>query len=339
MTPYGKGLEESLRKKETKKGIGLGMKLLLKKAVQQNKKLFVKFFVSLGVSLALVIGCCVMSISVSAANNVGGETAPVEAGGDTAGGGSIDPDDVTYNGDHFALYDLIGMDASEPIQVFLLITFLSLAPSLLIMLTSFTRIIIVLSFLRNAMQTQTTPPNMILTGIALFLTIFIMWPVLAEINEEAYVPYANGEIDTVEALDRAGRPLKDFMLKQTTNSNMRFFLEIQDITIYSEESVGTDNPQAVNIDEINLQNYQDQLGFQVVVPAFIVSELTRAFQMGFMLFIPFLIIDLVVSSTLMSMGMMMLPPAMISLPFKILLFVLVDGWQMLIGTLITSFNL
>ena len=326
MTPYGKGLEESLRKKETKKGIGLGMKLLLKKAVQQNKKLFVKFFVSLGVSLALVIGCCVMSISVS-------------AGGDTAGGGSIDPDDVTYNGDRSALYDLIGMDASEPIQVFLLITFLSLAPSLLIMLTSFTRIIIVLSFLRNAMQTQTTPPNMILTGIALFLTIFIMWPVLAEINEEAYVPYANGEIDTVEALDRAGRPLKDFMLKQTTNSNMRFFLEIQDITIYSEESVGTDNPQAVNIDEINLQNYQDQLGFQVVVPAFIVSELTRAFQMGFMLFIPFLIIDLVVSSTLMSMGMMMLPPAMISLPFKILLFVLVDGWQMLIGTLITSFNL
>lgn len=315
------------------------MRLLLKKAVQQNKKLFIRFFVSLGVSLTLVISCCLMSISAAAADN--GETAPIEASDDTttSAGGTIDPDNVTYNGDRSALYDLIGMDASEPIEVIMLITLLSLAPSLLIMLTSFTRIIIVLSFLRNAMQTQTTPPNMILTGIALFLTIFIMWPVFSEINETAYVPYANGEITTSEAIDRAGRPLKDFMLKQTTNSNMRFFLELQDITVYSEDTVGTENPEAVNIDDINLQNYQDQLGFQVVVPAFIVSELTRAFQMGFMLFIPFLIIDLVVSSTLMSMGMMMLPPAMISLPFKILLFVLVDGWQMLIGTLVTSFNL
>jgi len=314
------------------------MRLLLKKAVQQNKKLFVRFFVSLGVCLSLVIACCVMSVSAAAAAD-GGETAPVEAAETTAGGAEIDPDDVTFGDNRSALYDLIGLDASEPIEVIILITLLSLAPSLLIMLTSFTRIIIVLSFLRNAMQTQTTPPNMILTGIALFLTIFIMWPVFSEINENAYVPYANGEISTSEALDRAGRPLKDFMLKQTTNGNMKFFLELQHITIYSEETVGTDNPEAVNIDDINLQNYQEQLGFQVVVPAFIVSELTRAFQMGFMLFIPFLIIDLVVSSTLMSMGMMMLPPAMISLPFKILLFVLVDGWQMLIGTLVTSFNL
>ena len=309
------------------------MKLLLTKAVQQNKKLFVKFFVSLGVTIALVICCCVMSVGVSAAES-NNETAPI-----TTTGSRIDPNDVTYNGDRSALYDLIGIDASEPIEVIILITLLSLAPSLLIMLTSFTRIIIVLSFLRNAMQTQTTPPNMILTGIALFLTIFIMWPVFSEINETAYVPYANGEISTSEAVDRAGRPLKDFMLKQTTNSNMKFFLGLQDITIYSEETLGTDDPQPVDIDNINLSNYQEQLGFQVVVPAFIVSELTRAFQMGFMLFIPFLIIDLVVSSTLMSMGMMMLPPAMISLPFKILLFVLVNGWQMLIGTLVTSFNL
>ena len=321
------------------------MKLLLKKAVQQNKKLFASFFVSLGVSLALVIGCCVMSANVFAAENSDIETAPVESlensesGGNTSTPENENSDEITYNGNTSALYDLIGLDASEPIEVFLLITFLSLAPSLLIMLTSFTRIIIVLSFLRSAMQTQTTPPNMILTGIALFLTIFIMWPVLSEINEEAYVPYSNGEIDTTEALARAERPLKNFMLKQTSNSNMKFFLEIQNVTIYSEETAGTDNPQAVNIDEIDLVNYQEQLGLQVVVPAFIVSELTRAFQMGFMLFIPFLIIDLVVSSTLMSMGMMMLPPAMISLPFKILLFVLVDGWQMLVGTLITSFNL
>ncbi|MCM1055560.1 MAG: flagellar type III secretion system pore protein FliP [Bacteroides sp.] len=321
------------------------MKELLKKAVQQNKKLFVKFFVSLGVSLSLVIGCCIMSASVSAAGQ-GSETAPVEAAEENNGSGvnytdSGDTviDDITLGDDRSALYDLIGIDASEPIEVIILITLLSLAPSFLIMLTSFTRIIIVLSFLRNAMQTNTTPPNMILTGIALFLTIFIMWPVFSEINESAYVPYANGEISTSEAIDRAGRPLKEFMLKQTTNGNMKFFLDLQQVTIYSEETLDTDAPVEVNVEEINLQNYQEQLGFQAVVPAFIVSELTRAFQMGFMLFIPFLIIDLVVSSTLMSMGMMMLPPAMISLPFKILLFVLVDGWQMLIGTLVTSFNL
>lgn len=319
------------------------MKELLKKAVQQNKKLFVKFFVSLGVCVSLVIGCCVLSARVSAVNN---ETAPVEAAGQNNGintgadsSSDIDLNDVTIGGDRSALYDLIGIDASEPIEVIILITLLSLAPSFLIMLTSFTRIIIVLSFLRNAMQTNTTPPNMILTGIALFLTIFIMWPVFSEINETAYVPYANGEISTSEAIDRAGRPLKEFMLKQTTNSNMKFFLDLQQVTIYSEDTVDTDDPVAVNVEEINLRNYQEQLGFQVVVPAFIVSELTRAFQMGFMLFVPFLIIDLVVSSTLMSMGMMMLPPAMISLPFKILLFVLVDGWQMLIGSIVTSFNL
>lgn len=314
------------------------MKELLKKAVKQNKKLFVKFFVSLGVCAFLIITCCVMSVGVAAQNN---ETAPIGSSTQqgTTGGNVTGIDDITIGDDRSALYDLIGIDASEPIEVIILITLLSLAPSFLIMLTSFTRIIIVLSFLRSAMQTNTTPPNMILTGIALFLTIFIMWPVFSQINEEAYVPYANGEISTSEAIDRAGRPLKNFMLKQTTNSNMKFFLDIQQLTVYSEDTVGTDNPVPVNVEEINLENYHEQLGFQVVVPAFIVSELTRAFQMGFMLFVPFLIIDLVVSSTLMSMGMMMLPPAMISLPFKILLFVLVDGWQMLIGSLVSSFNL
>lgn len=317
---------------------------LLKKAVQQNKKLFVRFFVSLGVCVSLVIGCCAMSVSAAAVGQ-NNETAPVEAAGEGNGANTsatdsdISLDDISLGDGNSALYDLIGIDASEPIEVIILITLLSLAPSLLIMLTSFTRIIIVLSFLRNAMQTNTTPPNMILTGIALFLTIFIMWPVFSEINETAYVPYANGEITTSEAIDRAGRPLKEFMLKQTTNKNMKFFLDLQQTAVYSEETADTDNPVEVNVEEINLLNYQEQLGFQTVVPAFIVSELSRAFQMGFMLFIPFLIIDLVVSSTLMSMGMMMLPPAMISLPFKILLFVLVDGWQMLIGSLVTSFNL
>lgn len=311
------------------------MKKLLKKAIQQNKKLFVKFFVSLGISAAIAVGGCV---AVSAAAQGGeNETVPIITtdieGTPSTGETELDPNDRS------ALYELIGVDASEPIEVIILITLLSVAPSFLIMLTSFTRIIIVLGFLRTAMQTNTTPPNMVLTGLALFLTIFIMWPVFSQINEEAYVPYSNGEIGTEEAIERAGKPLKTFMLKQTTNSNMRFFLDIQEITIYTEESYGTENQVEANVDEITLENYSEQLGFQVVIPAFVISELTRAFQMGFMLFIPFLVIDLVVSSTLMSMGMMMLPPAMISLPFKIMLFVLVDGWQMLIGSLISSFNL
>lgn len=311
------------------------MKKLLKKAIQQNKKLFVKFLVSLGISAAIAVGGCA---AVSAAAQGGeNETAPIittdSESPPTTGETTVDPNDRS------ALYELIGVDASEPIEVIILVTLLSLAPSFLIMLTSFTRIIIVLSFLRTAMQTNTTPPNTVLTGLALFLTIFIMWPVFSQINEEAYVPYSNGEIGTQEAIERAGEPLKTFMLKQTTNSNMKFFLDIQDITIYTEESYGTDNQVEANVEEITLENYGEQLGFQVVIPAFVVSELTRAFQMGFMLFIPFLIIDLVVSSTLMSMGMMMLPPAMISLPFKIMLFVLVDGWQMLVGSLISSFNL
>ena len=311
------------------------MKKLLKEAIQQNKKLFVKFFVSLVISAAIAVGGCVaVSAAAQGAEN---ETAPIittdSTGTPSTGETEIDPSDRS------ALYELIGVDASEPIEVIILVTLLSVAPSFLIMLTSFTRIIIVLGFLRTAMQTNSTPPNMVLTGLALFLTVFIMWPVFSQINEEAYIPYSNGEISTEEAIEKAGAPLKTFMLKQTTNSNMRFFLDIQDITIYTEESYGTDEQVEANVEEITLENYGEQLGFQVVIPAFVISELTRAFQMGFMLFIPFLIIDLVVSSTLMSMGMMMLPPAMISLPFKIMLFVLVDGWQMLIGSLVSSFNL
>lgn len=314
------------------------MTMLLKKAIQQNKKLFVKFFVSLGVCLALVITCCCLSAVVSAqADN---ETAPIETAVTTADESNAVNSDGTVNAnDKSALYELIGVDASQPIEIIILITLLSVAPSFMIMLTCFTRIIIVLSFLRTAMQTNTTPPNMVLTGLALFLTVFIMWPVFSEINETAYVPYANGEISTTEALERAGEPLKTFMLKQTTNRNMKFFLELQDLHLYTNDSVNTESPVEVNVEEITLENYQDQLGFQVVIPAFVISELSRAFQMGFMLFIPFLVIDLVVSSTLMSMGMMMLPPAMISLPFKILLFVLVDGWQMIVGSLVSSFNL
>ncbi|MBD5080975.1 MAG: flagellar type III secretion system pore protein FliP [Ruminococcaceae bacterium] len=316
------------------------MKVLLSKALQQNKKLFLKFFVSLGLTLCIILTGMFIAVGVSAADN-DNETQPIIGGNNNADNTAATPDgeEILDDTDRSALYELIGVDASEPIEVIILITLLSVAPSFMIMLTSFTRIIIVLSFLRSAMQTNSTPPNMILTGIALFLTVFIMWPVFSEINEVAYVPYSNGELSTSEAIQKAGEPLKTFMLKQTTNRNMKFFLDLQEITIYSNDTVDSDEPVAVDVNEITLENYQSQLGFQVVIPAFIISELTRAFQMGFMLFIPFLIIDLVVSSTLMSMGMMMLPPAMISLPFKILLFILVDGWQMLVGTLVSSFNL
>ncbi len=279
----------------------------VKKTILDNKRIFVRFIVSLAVSIILVISAC--SLTAFAAENPDGVTSGTES----------------VIEDSSVIKDLIGVDGSQPLEVILLVTILSLAPSLLVMMTSFGRIIICFSFLRTAMQTQSTPPNMVLTGLALFLTIFIMFPVFAEINEVAYQPYAKGEITTEEAIVKAGEPLKDFMLKQTTNDDMRFFLEL------SGKEYGDG--------EITIENYKDELGFEVVIPAFILSELKRAFQMGFLIFIPFLVIDLVVSSTLMAMGMMMLPPAMISLPFKIMLFVLVDGWQLMVGTLVSSYNL
>lgn len=274
--------------------------------VKQNKRIFIRFLLSLVISALLISLAC--GITALAAES----------------GGTSEP---LTSDDSSLLKDLVGVDASQSLEVVLLVTLLSLAPSLIIMMTCFARIIICFSFLRTAMQTQTTPPNMVLTGLALFLTLFIMFPVFSEINETAYQPYSKGEITTEQALDRAGKPLKTFMLKQTSNDDMQFFLSLRGQTIGEVT------------EEITLDNYADELGFEVVIPAFILSELKRAFQMGFLIFIPFLVIDLVVSSTLMAMGMMMLPPAMISMPFKIMLFVLVDGWQLMIGTLVNSYNL
>ncbi|WMI80973.1 flagellar type III secretion system pore protein FliP [Anaerotignum sp. MB30-C6] len=205
----------------------------------------------------------------------------------------------------------------QSLELFLMITVLSLLPSIIIMMTSFTRIIIVMSFLRNALGLQQTPPNTVLVGISLFLTLFIMSPVLTEINENAYIPYKNEQISAQEALDRASVPMKTFMLKQTEVDTLDMFME------FSGEELR--------------ENYEE-LPLTVVIPSFITSELKRAFIIGFLLFLPFLLIDIVVSSTLMSMGMIMLPPAMISLPFKILLFITVNGWQLLFSTLIKGFN-
>lgn len=205
------------------------------------------------------------------------------------------------------------------LEILLLMTLISLLPSLLIMATSFMRTLIMLSFLRNAMGVQSNPPNMVMVGIALFLTLFIMDPVISEINETAYQPYKNEEITQEEALNRAQIPLKRFMLKNTEDDALNMFLDMK------------------NIEPVENREELLELPLTVVIPSFMTSELKRGFMAGFLLYIPFLLIDLIVASTLMSMGMVMLPPAMISMPFKLLLFVTVDGWQLMFSTIVNSF--
>lgn len=205
----------------------------------------------------------------------------------------------------------------DSIKLLVIMTVLTLAPSFLILTTSFTRIIVVLSFLRNALGTQQSPPNQLLIGLALFLTMFIMQPVYTNIMDNAVTPYLADEISQEEAFDKAAEPLKEFMLKETREKDLALFLRASDGD--------------------NVSKPMD-LPLTVVVPAFAISELRVAFSIGFIIFIPFLVIDMVVSSILMSMGMFMLPPVMISLPFKILLFVLVDGWYLIIQSLLNSFH-
>ncbi len=208
-------------------------------------------------------------------------------------------------------------DVSLSLQILFLLTILSLAPAILIMTTSFTRIIIVLSFIRNALATQQTPPNQVLIGLALFLTFFVMSPVITDINEQAFRPYMEEQIGFEEAVDKAIQPLRHFMLRQTRQKDLALFVNLS-----GQEG----------IEEIN------QVTTRTLIPAFIISELKTAFQMGFLLFVPFLVIDMVVASTLMSMGMMMLPPIMVSLPFKILLFIMVDGWNLVVQSLVMGFR-
>ena len=221
-----------------------------------------------------------------------------------------------------SLLDLLDINNSSTVDLILLITILSLAPSILVMLTCFTRIIISFSLLRNAMGVQQTPPNQVMIGLALFLTMFIMKPVLSEMNEVAYVPYKNGEYTITEAVKEASVPLKTWMLKNTSNESMNFFLELSDTEIDAETE----------------EEFIEKVSFTTVVPAFILSEIKIGFEIGFLIYIPFLIVDIVVSTLLMSMGMMMLPPTTISIPFKILLFVLVDGWSLLTASLVNGFN-
>lgn len=210
---------------------------------------------------------------------------------------------------------------STPIKALLVLTIIALAPSILIMLTSFTRIIIVLHFIRTAIGTQTAPPNQVLTGLALILTFFIMWPTFQQINENAIQPLDNGDITLEEAIEVAEGPIRDFMFGQTQVKDIHLFMDID----------GQEYP-----DEMTLEAYYE-VPFTTVVPAFIISELRQAFIMGFLIYIPFIVIDMVVASVLMSMGMMMLPPTTISLPFKILLFILADGWNLVIGEVVKTF--
>jgi len=206
---------------------------------------------------------------------------------------------------------------SSALQILVLLTILTLAPAILIMTTSFARIIIVLSFLRQAMGTQQTPPTQILIGLALFLTMFVMGPVWKEINEGALKPYMEEQLGQFEALKLAEIPIKRFMLNHTREKDLSLFINL------SEDK----NPKSV-----------DDVSIQTVVPAFIISELKTAFQIGFLIYIPFLILDMVVASILLSMGMMMLPPVLISLPFRLMLFVMVDGWYLTVGSLMKSFS-
>ncbi len=217
----------------------------------------------------------------------------------------------------------VGMDKTngpvEPtviLQIFLLMTVLSLAPAILVMLTSFTRIVIVLGLLRRALGTNQMPPNQVMIGLALFLTFFIMAPVWQKINQTAVQPYLDKKIDHYQAFSNAAKPLREFMFKQTREKDLSLFVEIA---------------------KLNRPRNSDDIPIKVLIPSFIISEVKTAFQIGFLLYVPFLIIDMVVASVLLSMGMMMLPPIMISLPFKLMVFVLADGWYLLVGSLVKSF--
>jgi flagellar biosynthetic protein FliP len=205
---------------------------------------------------------------------------------------------------------------STTLQILLLLTLLSLAPALLVMVTSFTRIIVVLSFLRQALGTQQTPPNQVLVGLALFLTLFVMSPVIDRVNNDAVQPLLSEKISQSEAISRAQAPIREFMLRQVREKDIALFVDIA--RIETPKSPG-------------------DLPMSVVIPAFMISELRIAFQIGFLIYLPFLIIDIAVASILLSMGMLMLPPVLVSLPFKLILFVLADGWYLIVGSLVKSF--
>ena len=252
--------------------------------------------------LAVVL-CLALVLLMAGCSAISNET-------DTLTGTRADDDNSVLGG-------LLG-NRSETVDIVLLLTVLSLLPSILIMLTCFPRIIIVLSLIRNGLGLQQMPPNQVLIGLALFLTFFVMSPVIDDINVNAYQPYIENKITDDEAFERAMEPVREFMMEQTYKSDLDYFVSVS----------GADK---------DIENIED-VSNTALIPAFITSEIKRGFQIGFLLYIPFIVLDMIVASVLMSMGMMMLPPIVISLPFKVLLFVLVDGWMLTVQTLISSFG-
>ena len=273
--------------------------------MQGNKKLM-KIPIYLGFFLAI----CMLTFICHAENTAYATESGMESGIDINGNvGNVDFTISTENGEDDSL--------ATTLQMLLILTVISLAPSILIMVTSFTRVLIVLHFVRSALGTQTTPPNQVLIGLALFLTLFIMSPTISQVHTEAVQPLSAGEISAEEALDAGIAPIREFMFTETRNEELALFVDIAGI-----ETVET----------------ADDIPTWVLIPAFIISELRAAFIIGFLIYIPFIVIDMVVSSTLMAMGMMMLPPTTISMPFKILLFIMADGWSLIIESVLRTFK-
>ena len=268
--------------------------------MKKKHKLFLRL-----VRLVFVIAIVFTVIHLSRTNIYATDTIPTVSETETTGSSNLTIGISAGN----------GSDLASVLQILLVLTVIALAPSILIMLTSFTRIIIVLHFVRTAIGTQTAPPNQVLVGLALFLTLFIMWPTFSQVNEKAIKPLDEGKITQQEAIKEAEGPFREFMYGQTQTKDIKLFVDISG-------------------DEYD--DYDD-VPFTTLVPAFILSELRTAFILGFLIYIPFIVIDMVVSSVLMSMGMMMLPPTTISMPFKVLLFILADGWDLVIGNLVKTF--
>ena len=281
-----------------------------------------KMYCALSLIVAVIVFVAVIALSVgdTTVYAAAAESETITGLSDQTEGTTLDAKSDSTNGLSITYNNDTG-SVSTPVKALLVLTIISLAPSILIMMTSYTRIIIVLHFLRTAIGTQTSPPNQVLVGLALFLTFFIMWPTFQKINENAIQPLDNGDITIEQAFEAADKPMRDFMYGQMEEKDLHLFMDID----------GQEYP-----DEMTLEDYYE-VPFTTVIPAFIISELRAAFIMGFLIYIPFIVIDMVVASVLMSMGMMMLPPTTISLPFKILLFILADGWNLVIGSLVRTF--
>lgn len=283
-----------------------------KKATQISLRMIILFAL-----LCILTFFCGTKIYVQAARSIDSKADVSQSSGSTTGNvqDPDSPEDFQFN-----ITSNVGSSSlSASLRMILVLTLLSLAPFLLIMVTSFTRIVVVLHFVRSALGTQTSPPNQVLVGLALFLTLFIMSPVMAQINKDCIEPYDKGKITQEEALNAGLKPIRTFMFQQTNRKDIKLFLQIEQKS-----------------DEVSVDN-EDEIPTLVLIPAFMISELRVAFIIGFLIYLPFIVIDMVVASTLMSMGMMMLPPTTISMPFKILLFVLADGWNLVIGQLVKTF--